>query len=117
VNYGPLCVFHFRNFHVFPCLSGVHYDFEIYFNLNGYFSFTTTTLDSGNVKISGNLKQKLFLGFFFENPSHFHTNWLIFEGLATKCFLIKIKFPLVRRLPANFVIRITLFPYNLDTSF
>jgi hypothetical protein len=21
---------------------------------------------------------------FFQNPSHFHTDWLIFEGLATK---------------------------------
>jgi hypothetical protein len=30
-------------------------------NLNGYFSFISTTLDSVNVKISGNLKQKLNL--------------------------------------------------------
>jgi hypothetical protein len=48
-------------FHVFSCSSGSHHDSEISFNLNDYFSFTTATLDSGNVKISGNLKQKLFL--------------------------------------------------------
>jgi hypothetical protein len=73
-----------RNFHVFRCCSGSHYDFEISFDLNGYFSFTTITSDSFNVKISDSLKQKLFLGFFFQNSSHFHTNLLIFEGLATK---------------------------------
>jgi hypothetical protein len=40
----PIMCFYFRNFHVFSCFLGSHYDFEIYvFNLNGYFSFTTTT--------------------------------------------------------------------------
>jgi hypothetical protein len=82
VKCGPLCVFYFRNFHVISCSSGSHHDLEISFNLNDYYSFTTTTLDSVNVKISGNLKQKLFLWFFFQNTSHFHTNWLIFEGLG-----------------------------------
>jgi hypothetical protein len=80
-----------RNFLVFSCFSGLHYDFEISFDLNGYFLFTTTTLDSFNVKISDSLKQKLFLGFFFQNPSHFHTNWLRFEGLATKVNLNQIQ--------------------------
>jgi hypothetical protein len=81
VKYGPFIVFYLWNFHVFSCFSGLHYDFEIYFNLNGYFSFTKTTLDSVNVKILG--KKKLFLGIFFQNPSPFHTNWQIFEGQAT----------------------------------
>jgi hypothetical protein len=36
------------------------------------------------VKIANNLKLKLFLGFFFQNPSHFPTDWLIFEGLQIK---------------------------------
>jgi hypothetical protein len=39
----------------------------------------------------GCLKQKLFLGFFFQNPSYFHTNWLMFEGLATKVNLNQIQ--------------------------
>jgi hypothetical protein len=37
----------------------LEHDLEIYFNLNDYLSFTRTKLDSCNVKISGNLKQKL----------------------------------------------------------
>jgi hypothetical protein len=28
---------------------------------------------------------------FFQNPSHFHTNWLIFEGLVTKVNLNQIQ--------------------------
>jgi hypothetical protein len=58
--------------------------------LNGYFLFKITTQDSINVKISGNLNQKLFLGFFCPKPLHFHTNFLIFEGLATKVNLNQI---------------------------
>jgi hypothetical protein len=49
------------------------------------------------------LKQKLFLGFFFQNPSHFHRNWLIFEGLTTKANLNQIQiyfgFDLLKRKP------------------
>jgi hypothetical protein len=67
---------------LFPAFSGSHYGFELSFNLNGYFSFTT---------ISDILKQKLFLGFFFQNPLHFHTDWLIFEGLAIKVNLNQIQ--------------------------
>jgi hypothetical protein len=37
-----MCVL-LRNFHVFSCFSGLHYDFEISFDLNGDFLFTTTT--------------------------------------------------------------------------
>jgi hypothetical protein len=48
-------IFYFRNFHVFSCSSGSHYDLEISFNPDDYFSFTTTTIDLVNVKISGNL--------------------------------------------------------------
>jgi hypothetical protein len=36
-------------------------------------------------------KHKLFLGIFSQNPSHFHTDWLIFEGLATKVNLNQIQ--------------------------
>jgi hypothetical protein len=36
------------------------------------------------------LKQKLFLGILFQNSSHFHSNWLIFEDLATKINLNQI---------------------------
>jgi hypothetical protein len=75
----------------FPCFPCSHHDLEISFNLNDYFSFTTTTLDSVTVKITANLKQKLFLGIFLQIPSHFHTNWLIFEGLATKVNLNQIQ--------------------------
>jgi hypothetical protein len=62
----PIMCFLLRNFHVFSCFSGLHYDSEISFDLNGYFLFTTTTLDSFNVKISDSLQKKLFLGFFFK---------------------------------------------------
>jgi hypothetical protein len=38
------------------------------------------------------LNQELFLGFFFyQNPSHFHTDWPIFEDLATKINLTRIQ--------------------------
>jgi hypothetical protein len=80
-------VFLLSKFSCFSCFSGSHHDLETSFNLNGYFSFTSTTLDSVNVKISGNLKQKLFLGIFFQNPSQYYTNWLSFENLATKVTL------------------------------
>jgi hypothetical protein len=83
VKYGPLFVFTFEIFMFFSCFSGLHHDLEISFNLNDYFSYTKTTLDSLNVKISGNLKKKLSLGIFFQTPSHFHPNWLFFENLAT----------------------------------
>jgi hypothetical protein len=33
---GPLCVFYFQNVHVFSCFSGSHYNFEIFFTVNGY---------------------------------------------------------------------------------
>jgi hypothetical protein len=73
VKYGPLCVFCFRNFYILSCFSGSHHDLEISSNLNVYFSFTTTKLDSGNVKSQvPNKKQKLFFGIFIQNPSHFH---------------------------------------------
>jgi hypothetical protein len=61
IPWVPIMCFYFQNFHVFSWSSGSYQDLEIYFNLKDYFSFTTTTLDSVNVKISGNLKQKLFL--------------------------------------------------------
>jgi hypothetical protein len=32
-----------------------------------------------------------FLGFFFQNPYHFHTDWLIIDGLATKINLNQIQ--------------------------
>jgi hypothetical protein len=60
--------FYFRNFQCFSCFSDSHHDLEISFNLNNYFSFTTATLDSVNVKISCYLKQKVFLGICFQNP-------------------------------------------------
>jgi hypothetical protein len=85
-EYGPLIHYVFFTFEIFmffSCSSGSHHNLEISFNLNDYFSFTTTTLDSVNVKILTNLKQKLFLWIFFQNTSHFHTNWLIFEGLPS----------------------------------
>jgi hypothetical protein len=43
-----------------------NYDLKISFNLNDYFSFTTTTLDSVNVKISDNLNKNYFYEFSFK---------------------------------------------------
>jgi hypothetical protein len=43
VKYSPLCVFYIRDFYEFPSSSGLLQDFEIFFELNGYFLFTTTT--------------------------------------------------------------------------
>jgi hypothetical protein len=82
----PIMCFYFRDFDVISCSWGSHHDLEISFNLNNYFSFTTTTLDSVNVKISGNLnfrqfETKTIFMIFFQNTSNFHTDWLIFEGL------------------------------------
>jgi hypothetical protein len=84
VKYGPLCVFCFRNFYFLSCFSGSHHDLEISSNLNGYFSFTTTKLVSGNVKISNNWKQKLFLGIFIQNPSQFHKINIMNQWNGTK---------------------------------
>jgi hypothetical protein len=56
--------------------------FEISFNLIVYFSFTTTTQYSFNVKISDIFIQKLYLVIYFQNPSHF---------LATKVNLNQIQ--------------------------
>jgi hypothetical protein len=38
-----LCVFYIRDFHDFSSSSGSLQDFEIFFELYGYFLFTTTT--------------------------------------------------------------------------
>jgi hypothetical protein len=46
---------------VFPCFSCSHHDLEISFNLNDYFSFTRTTLDSVTVKIFEGLVTKVNL--------------------------------------------------------
>jgi hypothetical protein len=74
VKYAPLCIFFFRNINFFSCFSGLHYDFEISFNLNGYF-FHLAAYDSVNLKISDVLKQKPLLKiFFFQNSLHFHTD-------------------------------------------
>jgi hypothetical protein len=55
MKYGPLYV----NFKIL--MFFLLFDFGIFFDLNGYFSFTSTTLDTVNVQISGNLKQKLYI--------------------------------------------------------
>jgi hypothetical protein len=43
VKCSPLYVFYVRDFHEFTNSSGSLQDFEIFFELNGYFLFTTTT--------------------------------------------------------------------------
>jgi hypothetical protein len=47
------------------------------------------------VQLGKNLRQikaiTIFSNFFFQNSSHFHTDWLIFEGLATKVNLNQIQ--------------------------
>jgi hypothetical protein len=83
-TWRSVLLFYTRDFHESSCFSGSLQDFQIFFEPNGYFSFTTTTWGSVNVKFWHNLKSNLFEGFLFLNLSHFHTGWLIFEGLATK---------------------------------
>jgi hypothetical protein len=52
--------------------------------------------DSIKVKSSDYLKHKLLIGFFFQNPSHFHTDWVKFEGLYyTKVNLKQIELGLL----------------------
>jgi hypothetical protein len=65
-------LFYHRNFHVFSRFSGLQHDLDISFDLNGKFLLATSTLGSVKVIILDYLKPKLFLGFFFQNPSYSH---------------------------------------------
>jgi hypothetical protein len=67
------------------------FSMKIYFDFYDSFSFTTTTLDSANVKLSDILEKKTIFKILCENPSYFHTDLIIFEGLATKMNLIQIQ--------------------------
>jgi hypothetical protein len=51
VKYSPLCVFIFEIFMFIPGFWVLITILKYFFNLNGYFSFTTTTEDSVHVKI------------------------------------------------------------------
>jgi hypothetical protein len=80
VKYSPICIFYFRDFHEFSCSLGLLQDFEIFFELNGYYLFTTATWGSVKVKISDN---NYFLD-FFSNPFAFSYRLVNLRGLTTK---------------------------------
>jgi hypothetical protein len=82
MKYSRIRIFYIRDFHEASCFSGLLQVFEIFFELNDYFLFTRTTSGSVKVKISNNSEQKLFLGFFFQNPLNFP--YRLANLLATK---------------------------------
>jgi hypothetical protein len=55
------------------------------------FSSTTSTYTLIKSKTSLNLKQILFLGFFFQNSYHFDTKWPTFKSLAMDLDMISLQ--------------------------
>jgi hypothetical protein len=84
----PIMCFLPAKFSCFFLLFGFASHFEISFDLNGYFLFTTTTQDSVNVKNLRYFETKTISRNFFQHPSHFLTD---FEGLSIKVNLNQIQ--------------------------
>jgi hypothetical protein len=68
-----------RDIHEFSYSSVSLQAFKIFFELNGYFYLRQLL----QLRYFWQLKA-IFFGIFYQNPSQIQTDWLIFEGLATK---------------------------------